>query len=44
MLARVVMDPLAYTAIGFLILTVLITLGLGVFVVSHMSKKKKKSL
>lgn len=34
-------DNLAIIAIGFLILTILITVGLGVWVTLHMGKKEK---
>ena len=40
LLRALVVDNLAYIAIGFLGLTILITLGLGVWVMAHLSKKK----
>jgi hypothetical protein len=43
LLARMVtIDPLAWIAIAWLVITVLITLGLGVWLMAHMGKKQKK--
>lgn len=42
LLARMVtIDPLAWIAIAFLVITVGITLGLGIWLVGHMGKQKK---
>lgn len=40
LMKALVIDSLAYIALGFLGLTVLITLGLGLWVMAHLSKKK----
>ncbi len=40
LMKALVIDSLAYIAIGFLGLTILITLGLGFWLMSHMGKKK----
>ncbi len=40
LLRALVVDNLALISLGFLGLTVLITIGLGVWVMAHLSKKK----
>lgn len=40
-LRALVVDNYAYIALGFLAITVLITLGLGSWVIAHLSKGKK---
>lgn len=40
LLRALVVDNLALISLGFLGLTILITIGLGVWVLAHLSKKK----
>jgi hypothetical protein len=41
LLKALIVDNYAYIAIAFLVITVLITLGLGAWVMAHLSSKKK---